>query len=882
MNLSPISTDESAASAAPVSVPTTKKDVLSEILEWSKARPNWQRDALRRLVSSAVVSDPEIQELVELCKSAHGLAEPRNAIPLADEHLAVKGTQSAAVLLMSVTHHCGLNALAAEQTVAFGPNLTIVYGQNAAGKSGYARILKRACRSRGVENILGDVLSSDTPLKPKATIRYQEGTTQAPLDWTPDAVASEALARVSVFDAHCAPVYLRDKTDVAFRPYGLDIFDKLSSTCDAVRTRLEAEQQQLNKAVSNLPGVPEGTRVRTLIDGLTALTNVDEIRALATLAPDETRRLKDLREQQRDFQSSDPKKRSRELKLKAERLSLLVTHLDNLSSVLSQVRISELRRAADTVRIARESLLLLQNAVLTPDLLPGTGTDAWKLMWETASKFSTVAYPGEAFPVLTEGARCPFCQRTIAAEAAARIKHFSEYITSKAQASFSKAEAEFRDILFGIIKTAVERRDITLAADEIAADDPDLGQRIKDFLAAALLLQEKVKQGAENSASLPADGLATSPATDVRIAMKAFEDRANRLDREGTSFDPKLLVELRELDARAALAIGLPAVLGEVERKKRLAAYRQCIEDTSTVAVTRKSTELTKELVTDNLRTTFQDELSKLDFKHLALEIQSAGGAKGANFHRLVFTNAPGVSVAEVLSEGESRTLSLAAFLTELSTASSQSAIIFDDPVSSLDHIWRERIARRLIAEAKTRQVVVFTHDLLFLRLLLDESDRQGVPCENQYVRREGQAGICSPDLPWLAMPIKERIGKLRVLWQAAEKLHRTAGQESYESAAREIYGFLREAWERAITEVLLNDVVDRYRPSIETKKLRFLHDITPADCETVDAEMTQCSRWIRGHDQAAADGTPVPGPGELKARIDALDTWVKNIRTRR
>lgn len=68
-----------------------------------------------------------------------------------------------------------------------------------------------------------------------------------------------------------------------------------------------------------------------------------------------------------------------------------------------------------------------------------------------------------------------------------------------------------------------------------------------------------------------------------------------------------------------------------------------------------------------------------------------------------VFTNAPGVVVTNVLSEGESRALSLAAFLTELSTATNSSAIIFDDLVSSLDHIWREPIARRLVVEAKNR-----------------------------------------------------------------------------------------------------------------------------------------------------------------------------------
>jgi hypothetical protein len=213
-----------------------------------------------------------------------------------------------------------------------------------------------------------------------------------------------------------------------------------------------------------------------------------------------------------------------------------------------------------------------------------------------------------------------------------------------------------------------------------------------------------------------------------------------------------------------------------------------------------------------------------------------------------------------VLSEGESRTLSLAAFLTELSTASGKSAIIFDDPVSSLDQDWRERIARRLVMEAKERQVIVFTHDIVFLRLLLEDAAKFEVPCANQYVRREVHAGIVSPDLPWMAMGIKDRIGVLRKHWQAVE---------AYEREAREIYGMLREAWEQAIGETLLYDVVQRYRPSIETKRVRYLHDITETDCRAVGDGMTECSRWIRGHDQPAADAAPVPQPPELKQRIE-------------
>ena len=883
MNLSKLTANAFAPSTnvdtAGLQNPT--QDVFAEILEWSRERPAWQRDALRRLFTSGKLSAESLGELVELCKSPHGLGKALSPEPLKAEHLAVSNPQTVPVSLVSVTHRRGVNALAPEQTVAFGPNLTVVYGPNAAGKSGYTRILKRACRSRGIEDILGNVLSGETPVKAQATIRYQEGTTEIPLDWGPDSALSGALASVSVFDSHCASVYLRDKTDVAFRPFGLDIFDKLSSVCAEVREQLEAELQKINKTIPSLPVLAEGTGAKRLVDNLTALTKVDDLRRLATLSSDEERRLNELHAQRSDLRSVDPKQRSRELKLKAERFNAVVRHVQALSEAFGNANISKLRAAADGIHSAQQALSVVREAATTTGLLPGTGGDAWKNMWQAVSSFSELAYPGGEFPRLKVGALCPFCQQTINEEAATRLKHFAEYVTSKAQAALFSAERTFADALKAS-QIVVERSDITLAISELAADDGELAQRVTDLLAEAARIQHAVKNAVGDRASLPATGLVIRAVEGLDVAVKGLRDRSAQLDGQKASFDPKLEAELRELEARVTLRDGLQGVLDEVERKKRIGAYKQCLDDTSTQPITRKSTELTTKLVTESLRNTFEAELKNLEFTHLAVEVQSAGGAKGTLFHRLAFTNAPGVAVSDVLSEGESRTLSLAAFLTELSTASSRFAIIFDDPVSSLDHIWRERIARRLVSEASKRQVVVFTHDLLFLRLLLDEAGRQEVACQNQYVRRDGQAGICSPDLPWIAAPVKDRIGKLRVRWQGAEKLQRTSGSEAYESAAREMYGLLREAWEKAVSEVLLNDVVERYRPSIETQKLRHLHDITLGDTEIVEKAMTECSRWIRGHDHPAADGTPVPGPAELKQRIDELEDWVKAVRQRR
>ena len=200
--------------------------MLGEILAWSKDRPEWQRDAVRRLLLTGELGDEDIDALTEICKSAHGLAEDQEKTPLAKEHLPTNAAEAGQVTVQSIFHHHGVNALAKDQTLNFGPGLTVVYGDNAAGKSGYTRILKSACRARGSEKILGNVLSGATPLKPVVSIKYKIGD-GAPHEWSGEG-DDESVARVSVFDRHSASVYLTEKTDVAFRPFGLDLFDKLS------------------------------------------------------------------------------------------------------------------------------------------------------------------------------------------------------------------------------------------------------------------------------------------------------------------------------------------------------------------------------------------------------------------------------------------------------------------------------------------------------------------------------------------------------------------------------------------------------------------------------------------------------------------------------
>lgn len=707
----------------------------------------------------------------------------------------------------------------------------------------------------------------------------REGSIEAAFSWTPNAAPSEKLTAVSIFDSHCAPVYLRDKTDVAFRPFGLDVFDKLSAVCAQVRAALEKERTMLASGGTALPVLPEGTTARKITDTLTSLTSADHVRAVATFSDEEEQRLFELKNLRRDFEADDPRKRGRDLTLRAERLEYLALHLENCYVRLSDTALATLSALRMAAHDAHARLAEERASVATPDLLLGTGGPEWKAHWAAAEKYAAVAYPGRGFPHTRDGARCLLCQQPLGPEAADRMVRLSAFVLSRAQRAADDAEFHFQEASQKVDAEAAPSS-LTVAREDLEQEDAAAAALVEASLTTASQIRNATIEWLKHGGDIPA-GM-EKPSTEIlhRIAA-GLRSRAKQLQASPAGMSAQMQEELKELEARQKLRDNLAVVLDAIERKKRMAAYGAALEDVTTNAITKKSTELTKELVTDTLRHRFAAELQRIGFTHLDVELQASGGSKGALFHKLVFTHAPSVPVSDVLSEGEARALSVAAFMTELSTASVASAIVFDDPVSSLDHVWRERIARRLAAEAEVRQTVVFTHDVLFLHFLTNEAEKQGVEILHQCIRREAQAGICAPDLPWTAMRIKERIGVLKARLQRLEKTYQNE-PDRYESEARETYGFLREAWEQAVGEVLLNDVIGRYRPSIETNRALKLHDISKDDCEALEEGMSKCSRWIRGHDSPPADGTPVPHPSEVADDIARLEVWVTSIRKRR
>lgn len=234
--------------------------IIQSIAAWAAQQPAWIDDAVRRLVAGGLTPQ-DFQELSALAKAEHGLPDPKGrvAVRLDPKTLPAAAQDGVDVSLSALRCPQNLNAIDSNQVLTFqATGLTIVYGHNGAGKSGYARTLKKACRARNVEDILPDVyVESKGPVLASAVFDWSEGQAAKSQRWTVGTVPPEPLSRMSVFDAHCARVFVDNQAKVLFVPDGMEVIHGLSDVLGGVQRLIEADRKGVTSSIMrSFPRLP--------------------------------------------------------------------------------------------------------------------------------------------------------------------------------------------------------------------------------------------------------------------------------------------------------------------------------------------------------------------------------------------------------------------------------------------------------------------------------------------------------------------------------------------------------------------------------------------------------------------------------------------------
>lgn len=855
--------------------------ILQEIQRWAVSQPLWQQDAIARIYKKPELSADDYDDLYALLKTEHKISDEKNrkAAPLGAGQVAVPPPAGRTIQIAAVKNLQHVNALAADQRLSLGTTgLTVIFGENGSGKSGYSRVFKQACRARDrSEVILPDAKKKLEETGPaQATFEIVIDGQSSDVAWINGQESPEELSSISIFDSHCARAYLDNTGDFAYVPYGLDILKRLVDVAAKLKEKATKEHGE------NLPDTTAfaelsrtKTAVGTLLSQLSENTLAVDVEKLAAMSEAETKQLGELISA---LNEADPKLKAQGHKNQATRFGELATRITTALTYVSEERLRHLVAVVNEAQRAQTAAYTASAAFKDlPGLLPGTWGDAWKRLFKAAQTFALESHPGKAFPDLGVEAACPLCQNELQKSGSSRLHIFHEFVQQKVEQEAKTAQ----EIVDGEL-AKLRQVDLNLLIDkalkeELTAHDPELGNLCTE-IQTYLTDRRKTMVIAASPGGDWANVVAKfeSPVDALTTLKAELEAEAARLEATMDEEAKAKMILLRdELDARSKLAQLKGVVLEALARYQHRSKLWNCVTAAgNTGPISKHATRLSETLATKDVVDRLNTELQSLNVHELAVAMKSSS-PKGKTQYKLVLELHTKREASDVLSEGEQRAIAIASFLAEATLNHGQCGMVFDDPVSSLDHSRRESVARRIAKESLVRQVIVFTHDLFFLNVLLHEAREIGPEPVCRSLRRgEAGYGVTDESIPFEGASTKDRVGILRQMLVDATRYHKANEAPLYRLHARDIYAHLRMSWERAIEELLFNGTILRFKKSIETNRLAKVV-ITPDDIDIITTNMGKCSNYT-GHDGAMHAHLAMPLPAEISQHIDALEDWRK------
>tara|TARA_R110000772_G_scaffold268584_1_gene396597 strand:- start:1263 stop:3848 length:2586 start_codon:yes stop_codon:yes gene_type:complete len=851
---------------------------VERIVDWVSDKPTWWQLAIKITLQNGSLTDNNIQFLFNTAQSEYGLVPKHPKYASFTSPIDITGftSEEYSVKLNTLSGVKGVAALAEQQCLAFEPNgLTIGYGDNGAGKSSYAAILKHACLTRGaLKPLVGNVFSTNNK-PPQALLNVEVNGANRSINWTSDSEPDKDAKSIRVFDTASAHHYLSSEDTLGYKPIGLNLLTELTKAADSIKRMIEEDTMGANGLVS-IPPLPSGSPSSVFLSKLSGLETEQEVNTHCATQEEvdsiETRKAELI---QYKAQSA--------AQIKAGLLSKtqLLTPLANFfSSPLKLLNVQEFDRLKqlELDAIAKQEIvdkLRLQTLSNLP--FENICNSEWSQLWAAAKAFIQKECKKLEFPPNT-GDSCPLCLQDIGIDSASKLKEFEAFIQSSA-AKDARAASQ----ALAIAKQAVNTVNLNVSQYKAALNE---AENIKNGL--KVRLNEFVTQLTERKniflmKRLPAslEGVGLSPYTDLTGLITELDQEIGKItnDDNQAKFIAQKDADLIAIQDRKYIADHRDNILSNIKRLHTVAMLQQIKNECNTRSVSTLSSSIYSDGVIEPLKQSFQSELNAFGFNRFTIEVKTRNKGGHQQF-KLHLSNSGESVVAKVASEGEQRCIAIASFLAEMKADARESAVIFDDPVNSLSHQWSARVADRLVTESLERQVIIFTHDIVFYKLLLEASER--LSQDNiGYIsleRSRDYAGLVRTNPPWDALTTSKRIGVLNTKLQNLRNIDASGTETEFRDATRPFYSLLREAWERLVEEKLLNKVVNRFERGIHIQRLTRLDDIAQVDFDTINSAYDKCCNNFSGHDTPTGMGHPFPKIDEVAGDLEAIKVYLAHL----
>lgn len=822
-------------------------------------------------MSGSPISDTDIDAsysyLLEELKLIEETLKPKITI----SYNAVNtGNYKLDLLLSKLENVEGVNALTENQTIEFSQNLTIIYGANGSGKSGYVRLLKKAFYSKAPEEILPNIHIESGHKPTNAKFTFSSNGTDISLNYSDK--ENVEFQQFAVFDGKSVLSHLEQRNEFEFRPAGLSFFANYTEEINRVEQKLNLEIQNRQSENEFVLWFDGDSAIKTLVENLSATTKLEDLNKYTPFS-EEDKTKKSIVQKQYDellLASTNKEEQVKNLENIKKLLGINKTAIEKINQYFTSDYLTKIKNKI-TDYTSKEGIAKTEGIEnFKTDKIEGIGTAEWKYFIESAAVFAKNQKSENAvYP--EKGDNCLLCHQPLSDDAEKLIANYWEFIRSVAEENARKSQEELNRV-----RQDLEKLNFELFPDEntltvwLAENHPKTIETLKQKLSEQKSLSKNTISDIQSKTVNNRTEIKISVEEHITItegidtSLKVFQE-----DEQNKEFE-RLLKAKTLLEHKEKYNTHFSKLETYVNNQAWIKKVNEVDYAKRKITDTEKA--LSNKYFNQKYVDTFNDECQKLN-GNFGIEINHTGAA-GKSYRQLKLK---GKNPSTVLSEGEQKVIAIADFIAEIQLSEVNRGIIFDDPVNSLDETRKSEIAKRLVEQGISKQTIIYTHDLVFLSSLIGHCSELNINHRCHWIEnRDGKPGQV-----WLNnSPSYEKEYRNA---EPARKQYTQAKKEDCPPMERESLlksGFtaLRTCYEVLVINDLFKNVVQRFNERVSVDSLSSVY-FDSALIEELQDSFAQCCRYMEGHTHSDKYAYKKPDLTNLNQEIQKYETIRSKIR---
>ena len=814
--------------------------------EWLNKQEYWLKALYKQLSEQHTLTDDALKDIIDSYVRKN----------FADIDFSIKEEHSHSITLSKIYDVHGVNRLIANQEISFGENLTVVYGENGTGKTGYSRIIQQIGKYIGdIKPIKPNVFENH--IQPQAKIDYifSDGTPQT-LNWIE---GKKEQLNIKLFNSECVHFSLNSERKIDFKPHVFYMCEQLATATSKLNSCVAQRLKEFSSAA--IDPIIDGTQMRKQIEKVIIDCTQESLAVLDKQI--ETLHIEELQKQKIELETYRENLSVAALTAEHKRLVSLNKMVSQLSSIVmqsdfytkklyntfmeNQKKIQDLQRKSDVDSIIAQ--LHLQEKIKAPFV---------KFITEADKLYKLSKQTGKGIEDMDT---CLLCGQVIPNEDAS-IKELLQLYKNLIIASQADSIKKLSDANKNIadISTNITHSLQTLLKTPDINSDKVLSVTIANIVSLlADITNPKLETGLNQQLSILQDY-----SISIADLIKKTIESINANDEQRKTVN----IKLNEVNAK------IDVLNNWAQERAYLLSFinLSVLKNINNHGISKCQKDIQEKIYKDSFVAILQSTLNELNAPSevkFNTAISSSKMAIKQGYDAVTKEN----QLNEILSEGEQTVVALAQFIAESKFNPDERVLFFDDPVNSLDLKRMRVIAKSLVKLAKEKQIVIFTHNLVFLGYLKTfvEQDKELKKYKfYQTEKTEFNGKIYVGKITERANPNLE---SYKYYSREIEKLLKK--HESNPLVLSEIelaYDYMRSGIELLISNQMLHGTTERYKHDISVMRFgKIDFDKVKEDQEPLTELYEQICAYIPGHSSSLA--------AKLEPDVDTLMTDYETLK---